>query len=198
MAGNPSALSRRDSLKAIAATVGAAAAWPYLSDHGLLVFAEIQRAQPAPSLLALTAAEYATVELFAEAIIPADDRSPGAKAARVADYIDLLLSESDAAIRADWTAGLAELDRTSRQSFGAPAGELPTDRVTALLTEISRNELSPANALEKFFVLLKEGTIRGYYTSEIGIQQELRYQGNRFLAEFVGCTHPEHGYTPGA
>src|SRR6187402_1148791 len=41
MAGNPSALSRRDSLKAIAATVGAAAVWPCLSDHGVLAFAEI-------------------------------------------------------------------------------------------------------------------------------------------------------------
>ena len=40
----------------------------------------------------------------------------------------------------------------------------------------------------------KDATIRGYYTSEIGIHRELTYQGNKFLREFVGCTHPEHGY----
>jgi gluconate 2-dehydrogenase subunit 3-like protein len=38
-----------------------------------------------------------TLETLVEAIIPTDDRSPGAKQARVADYIDLLLSEADPA-----------------------------------------------------------------------------------------------------
>ncbi len=35
-------------------------------------------------------------------------------------------------------------------------------------------------------------TINGYYTSAIGIQQDLQYVGNDFLPEFPGCTHPEH------
>ena len=35
--------------------------------------------------------------------------------------------------------------------------------------------------------MTKQATIRGYYTSEIGIHQELRYKGNQFLPEFVGC-----------
>ena len=56
-----------------------------------------------------------------------------------------------------------------------------------LLTEISRNELSPQTPLEKFFVTTKNATIHGYYTSEIGIHKELRYQGNQPLPEFVGC-----------
>jgi hypothetical protein len=190
--------TRRDSLKALATTVGSIAVWPYLSDHGARAFVEIQQTQAAPSRLVFTSAEYAAVELLSEAIIPVDERSPGARAARVADYIDLLLNESDAATRLSWSAGLGDLDRLARQRFGTPTQNLSTDRITVLLTEISRNELSPVTSLEKFFVMLKEATIRGYYTSEIGIQQELRYQGNRFLTEFVGCTHPEHGYTPGA
>jgi hypothetical protein len=43
-----------------------------------------------------------------------------------------------------------------------------------------------------FFALLEERTIQGYYTSEIGIHQELRYKGQKLLTEFVGCSHPEH------
>ncbi len=35
-------------------------------------------------------------------------------------------------------------------------------------------------------------TIDGYYTSAIGIHKELEYKGNTALAEFPGCTHPEH------
>ena len=64
-----------------------------------------------------------------------------------------------------------------------------------LLGAISRNELAPVTPLEEFFVTTKEAAIRGYYTSEIGIHKELTYKGNKFLREFVGCTHPEHGFT---
>jgi len=35
--------------------------------------------------------------------------------------------------------------------------------------------------------MTKHATIQGYYTSEFGIHRELRYKGNQFLQEFVGC-----------
>ena len=41
--------------------------------------------------------------------------------------------------------------------------------------------------LEAFFADTKQATIHGYYTSEIGIHQDLRYKGNTLLGEFVGC-----------
>jgi len=50
----------------------------------------------------------------------------------------------------------------------------------------------PRSELERFFAQLKQMTIEGYYTSAIGIHQELQYKGNEVLAEFIGCTHPEH------
>ena len=90
----PLTLSRRAAVKAIGAGVGAVAVWPYLSEAGAQAFAEIQASKAPPKLRFLTAAEFATVDLVAETIIPADAHSPGARAARVADYIDLLLSES--------------------------------------------------------------------------------------------------------
>jgi hypothetical protein len=65
----------------------------------------------------------------------------------------------------------------------------------ALLTDISRKEFAAETPLEKFFATTKDAVVRGYYTSEIGIQKELAYKGNQYLGEFVGCTHPEHGYT---
>ena len=34
--------------------------------------------------------------------------------------------------------------------------------------------------------------IDGYYTSEIGLRQELGDDGQLFLAKFAGCDHPEH------
>ncbi|HEY8548597.1 MAG TPA: gluconate 2-dehydrogenase subunit 3 family protein [Vicinamibacterales bacterium] len=189
-------VSRRTALKSFGA-VGAMAALPVLSLEAAEALATIQRTQAPPKLRVFTPAQYATVDALAETIIPADDHSPGARAARVADYVDLLLSESDAAAKKTWADGVAALDAESQRMFKAPFVKITDAQRVELLTAISRNEADPKTALEQFFKTAKDATIRGYYTSEIGIHKELQYKGNQLLAEFVGCTHPEHGYTAG-
>jgi hypothetical protein len=57
---------------------------------------------------------------------------------------------------------------------------------------MSRNESKPHTDLERFFVMLKPLAIEAYCLSEIGQQEFLRYQGDRAVHEFPGCTHPEH------
>jgi hypothetical protein len=190
-------VSRRAALRKLGVGVGAFAAWPYVSEEAAEAFVLLQKTKAAPKLVFLSPAQYATVEVLTEAIIPVDDHSPGAKAARVPDYIDLLLSESPQQTKKTWTEGLAELDRVSQERFQAPFAKLAPEQTTALLTEISKNEKSPQTPLEQFFAATKNATIRGYYSSEIGIHKELEYKGNQFLPEFVGCTHPEHGYETG-
>jgi hypothetical protein len=191
MTRNP--VSRRSALKRISAGAGATLLFPLLSDEGLAAFADIQKAGGAPSLKALTAEQYATLEALTEAIIPADERSPGAKQARVADYIDLLLSEADDTRRQQWTEGLAALDADATGRFGKPFVKLDPAQVEAVLTDARKNEKAPAlqknerSPLELFFVTVKQATVHGYYTSEIGIHQELKYKGNKVLLEFVGC-----------
>jgi hypothetical protein len=186
-------VSRRTAVK----SHGAVAVWPYISDHAAEAFASIQATQAPPVLGFLTPAQYSTLHALTETIIPSDDQSPGAREARVADYIDLLLSESDDQTQRAWTAGLALLDAESRRRFKVPYAQLTVPQATDLLTPLAKNEAAPAAPLEQFFKTTKEATIRGYYSSEIGIHQELKYQGNRVIGEFVGCTHPEHGYQPG-
>jgi hypothetical protein len=39
---------------------------------------------------------------------------------------------------------------------------------------------------QRFFVELKSWTARGYYTSKIGIHDEMEYKGNRAIVEFSG------------
>jgi hypothetical protein len=216
--------TRRTALKTLTAGAGVVTFLPWLSDEGLAAFAEIQTARRLPRLKAMTAAQYATTEALVEAIIPTDDRSPGAKEARVADYLDLLLSETRPPLKEEWLDGLAALDAEATLRFGAPFLRLEAAQVEALLTDISAYEratpkpaapaedpssteqpkkpqlrddifgevdvVDPAEhrpPLETFFALTKGATIRAYYTSEIGIHKELRYKGNKFLVEFVGC-----------
>ena len=176
-------VNRRTALKA----VGTVALLPWLSDSGLIAFTQIQETNTAPRPKVLSAQQFATLEAFVEAIIPTDDRSPGAKQARVADYIDLLLSESPSELALQWLGGLAALEAAAAARFNAPFVRLNAAQVDAILADISRNERDPKTPLEAFFVMTKEATIHGYYTSKIGIEQELRYKGNKFLREFVGC-----------
>ena len=133
-------VTRRNALKALGATAGAATILPWLSDEGLAAFAEAQKVNAAPVLKVLTPAQYVTVEHLVEAIIPTDERSPGAKDARVADYMDLLLAEADEGLRKDWLAGLAALDTESSKRFGRGFAKLDPAQTDALLTDISQYE----------------------------------------------------------
>jgi len=179
-----SKVSRRAALKALGTT---AALLPVLSQSGLAAFAQIQSGNAAPAPKVLSTADFQTLEVLVEAIIPTDERSPGAKDARVADYIDLLLSENDEEIALQWIGGLAALNQEAMSRFGGRFERLDAANADAIMADISKNELNPDTPLSQFFVMTKQATIRGYYSSEIGIHRELRYKGNQFLQEFVGC-----------
>lgn len=132
------------------------------------------------------------VDVLTDLIIPSDRQSPGARAAGVGDFIDRVVSISPEATQHLWREGLADLDRLSQERTGKVFAQASLEEQTAILREISQNEQNPQTLLERFFRELKNRTIDGYYTSEIGIHQELVYRGNRWLKEFPGCTHPEH------
>lgn len=147
-------LTRRTALKTLTAGAGVVTFLPWLSDEGLAAFAEIQTAKALPRLNTMTAAQYATTEALVEAIIPADERSPGAKEARVADYLDLLLSETRPPLKQEWLDGLAALDAEATSRFGAPFLGLDAAQVETLLSDISAYErakpkpVAPDAALE--------------------------------------------------
>jgi len=189
------AVSRRQALKTLAMGVGAVVSAPGLTEaawaQALAVRAQAA-STPATGLKFLTAAQHRTVDVLSDLIIPADSRSPGASAAKVADFIDLLLSGAREEDQTVWREGLPALDRATTRRFRRPFTECTAAQQVAMLTEMSRREDDPQSVLEKLFGQLKERTLQGYYTSQIGIHEELGYQGNQFLAEFVGCNHPEH------
>ena len=203
MAEKRDEMTRREAIKGIGAGVGVIATLPVLGSAAVAdeqaAHDHMQHGAPAAKadakpepLKFFTEDENKTVTEMSERIIPTDDHSPGAKAARVNEYIDLIVSVSPDEVKKSWRDGLAAVNNKSRDMFGkefAAAGE--ADQVK-LLTEISKNERSPQTVEERFFRTIKNATIDGYYTSKIGIKDELKYQGNTYLKEFVGCTHPEH------
>lgn len=192
-------LTRRDAIKTIGVGVGVIASLPVIGNAQSIASHDhsshtTQAAAPAKAqpLKFLTEEENKTVIEMSERIIPADDHSLGAKAAGVSEYIDLVVSESPETTKQNWREGLAVINKMSRDKFGKPFADASTEQQIELLTEISKNEKSPQTVEERFFRTIKYATADGYYTSKIGIHDELKYKGNSFLKEFIGCTHPEH------
>ena len=198
MADSNDKLTRREALKGITVGTGVIASLPVLGSQTAAQDHQHHAAKPAAAdgkpqpLKFFTAEENRTVVEMSERIIPADDSSPGAKAARVSEYIDLVVSESPDATRQAWRDGLAAVNKMSGEKFSKPFADASVEQQVELLKAISKNERNPQTVEERFFRTIKNATIDGYYTSEIGIHKELKYKGNSYLKEFVGCTHPEH------
>jgi len=141
-----------------------------------------------------TRAEFAMVDELSEMIIPADDHSPGARAAKVAAYIDKTLGETlEVETKQRWRAGLKSIDSLAREMHGKPFMRAEPDQRLAVLERIAQNETSPQKPEDRFFIELKSRVAHAYYTSKIGLRQELEYKGNTYLREFVGEEMKEAG-----
>jgi hypothetical protein len=133
-----------------------------------------------------------SIDSLCETIIPQDAHSPGARCAHVCEYIDDTIARADQTEKELWVNGLSALDELSQATHGKPFRHCPPDQQRDVVEKFAAHEEHPGSHGEKFFVAAKRATVDGYYTSEIGIHQELEYQGNGVLAEFPGCTHPDH------
>jgi hypothetical protein len=132
----------------------------------------------------LDADERKTFRMLMDRIVPVDDRSSGALGACVDEYVDFILVHADAPLQETWHKGLKRYGE-------AMAGKSP-DEVDTFLEKQARNEFSPANDDEAFFILLKSAVTEGFYTSEQGITNELGYKGMTFVLDSEGCTHSVH------
>jgi hypothetical protein len=136
-------------------------------------------AQPAKPLLLtplfFTPEEFQAVDALTELIIPTDDHSPGARAAKVAEYIDKRLAESfEPEPPQIWRAGL-------KLYLSAPQSQW-----MSILTALAENEFEAKTPDELFFKELKGRTVQAYYGSAIGIHQEMEYKGNTYQDVYSG------------
>ena len=139
-----------------------------------------------------TAAELALVDELSELIVPADEHSGGARAAGVAAYLDRTLAEKDPKIedyakeRKQWKDGLGRVDALAREMHGAAFLDTTPEQRTAVLERMAANEDDPKSLVERFFGELKSATTRAYYSSRVGMIDDIGYKGNRVISEFAG------------
>ena len=144
-----------------------------------------------PSIL--TPPQNDAIIALTEMIIPQTD-TPGAKAALVNRFVDRVLADAPATERGEFLKGLAWLESRCRAHFGRDLAAASPAELTALITPLSEERDHPADdaAGVALFHVLKSMTINGYYTTEIGLRQELGEDGRMVLPAFEGCTHPDH------
>jgi len=184
------------SMAAVAATFPGFSKWSFACGH---IGAELTQIKPAVyQPLFFTAAEYALIERLADLIIPSDS-TPGAKEAGVAEFIDLMTSR-DPDLQHNLRTGLQWLNTHSKKLQSKPFLALAYKQQVTLLEALAyKKKFSPGEERgREFFDLMREYTVMGFYTSEVGLK-ELDFPGLKFYAESPACPHsddPEHRHLP--
>jgi hypothetical protein len=183
-------MQRREVLRLLAA----GAAIPVLP-ASLLALARQAQAQvgQAYKLRTLSPQQNAMVVTITDLIIPATD-TPGAKAARVNEFIDVVLTEwADDTELQDFLNGLAGVDKRSNELFGKNFTAASVEQQTTLLLSMDDAAMAKHAARRarhgntipedrdkqlqgNFWDVFKGITLHGYYTSEIGFTQEQNLQ----------------------
>jgi hypothetical protein len=182
-------MNRREALRVLTAGAILPALTPEL-------FAFYRQAQPATgyALRTLDAHQNDTIVAMIDQIIPATD-TPGAKGARVNEFIDVILTEwANEGERRNLLDGLAGVDKQSKILFGKDFVAAEAEQQLALLRSMDEAAAVARSSPRKpppplwtpegrntqlqgdFFTVFKNMTVHGYYTSEVGFTKELKLE----------------------
>ncbi len=181
-------------------TLGASATLVGLSPARLAALLKEGVRPPDASRAFFTGPQREAVDALADAIIPATD-TPGAVEAGVTGFIEIIVSEwYESGPRERFMRGLAHVDEHAEALTGVRFAYAGREVQTAILSgleaegaELVRAREAAAAAPdgaadelpEPFFHQLRSLVLHGYYTSEVGLRDELLHR--RLPGAFEGC-----------
>lgn len=137
-----------------------------------------------------TSAEWRTVRMLADYIIPRDSRSGSATDAKVPEYIDWLMADKEASesSRVAMRGGLGWLDLESTERFGTKFVPSTDAQRRQVLDDIAwPKKARPEHAHGvAFFTRFRDLTAAGFFSSEMGYK-DVRFVGNVFNPDWNGC-----------
>jgi len=185
-------MSRRDALQLLAALpVAAFLSWPTAEQEKARRFVDnalrsaAEGTPFAPKFF--TPAEFRTVRVLADMIIPRDDRSGNASDAGVPEFMDFTMT--DRPNYQKWMRpGLAWISAQSNTRFGKSFADATESQRSAILNDIAWPARAPASMADgvTFFNRFRDLTATGFWSSQIGVK-DLKYQGNLFAPDWNGC-----------
>jgi hypothetical protein len=196
-------IDRREAIRRVSALLGGAALV-----GGKALLAACERASfplEEATLGDFTAKDIALLDEIAETILPAT-KTPGAKAAKTGAFMALMVTDCyRPAAQRTFREGMRKVDDAMRMANGVSFMEATPPQRSAVLTALdleqkramdARDAATPPGEVRAgppahYFRMMKELALLGYFTSEAGCRQALRY------VESPGRFDPCIPYTPG-
>jgi hypothetical protein len=191
--GQSSTLTRREAMLSVTALLGGTA---LIGGDGLIAYSFDESALEAAIAQGtgeFTAEQVALLDEIAETMLPATS-TPGAKAAKTGAFMALMVTETyTEPDRRVFRSGMSQLDAACRSMHGAGFMQVTPAQRLALLETLDREQKTAmeerANAPRSrapaapavegepahYFRMMKELALLGYFTSEIGYTQAMRY-----------------------
>lgn len=167
-------MNRRDALSAVGLLMG-----------GTIIGANVfltgcNNADQGATSLSFSEKQIALLDEVGETIIPTTD-SPGAKAAKVGAFMNVMVKDCyDKKNQDIFLGGFKKLEEACKAKFSKGFMDCTPEQRKELLTALDKEQTEHQKAKAKddgvhYFRLMKELTLLGYFTSEIGSKQALRY-----------------------
>jgi len=167
-------MDRREVLRRVAFIMGGAVSAPTVSAF----LTGCQRSEEATvELFTFTPDQLERVSVIAEHIIPATE-TPGAKDAGVPEFIDLMLHHCyEEEERNSFLSGLDQVETDAQEKNGDSFVELSSEQQLSLLKDYQTEALAQQGEGNPpaFIHMMRELTLLGYFTSEVGATQALEY-----------------------
>lgn len=184
-------MNRRDALTRVSLILG-----------GTIIGAEAFLSGCTPSAPALSTIEFtennlAFLDEVGETILPTTDSSPGAKAAGIGAFMKVIVTDCyETSDQEVFLAGIGQLNELAQANAGNDFLLLTPEERTALLTGLDKEaktheESKMEGAKSHYFSMMKQLTLWGYFSSEVGATKALRYV--EVPGKYDGCMPYEKG-----
>jgi len=175
-------MDRREALRRVSALlggvalVGGTAMWEACARDN----SAVQQQGDPGTKVAFSPNDVAFLDEVADTILP-DTKTPGAKAAKVGAFMTVMVNDCyDEKDQKIFYSGIKQLDDASQKANGKSFMSSTPQQRLSLLESIDREtktymDTKAKDAPAHYFRMMKELTLLGYFTSQIGATQAQRY-----------------------
>lgn len=196
-------LDRREAIRRVSLLLGGVA---FVGGTGLLEACAKERSAASDTMAAnagpqpigsFSVADQAFLDEVAETILPTTAASPGAKAAKTGPFMALMVTDCyEPKDQQIFREGMRSLDAACEKMHGTGFMRASAEQRTAVLTSLDKEAMDymaarKPDAPTHYFRMMKELALLGFFTSEIGCTQALRYKESP--GPFEGCVPYKKG-----
>lgn len=196
-------LDRREAIRRVSLLLGGVA---FVGGTGLLEACAKERSAASDTMAAnagpqpigsFSVADQAFLDEVADTILPTTAASPGAKAAKTGPFMALMVTDCyEPKDQQIFREGMRSLDAACEKMHGTGFMRASAEQRTAVLTSLDKEAMDymaarKPDAPTHYFRMMKELALLGFFTSEIGCTQALRYKESP--GPFEGCVPYKKG-----